>query len=337
MRLKDIDRHKEEIVQNIVIAIDPNHEQRSETYMEKEKRDIRYTLLFTIEAIKNLNEALILNYYRWLIDTLSAYDIDKDILFNMHKAITIELFPYLSAEEHHFLKSIDIKKSLQINDPFALDKNHTIHKSYLNALLDKDRAKAVAIVEKHLSDGMDLKTLYMDVIQMAMYEIGYLWQRKKITVAEEHLATVITQFVITTLYPKIFSTHKNNKKVLGAGVGSELHEIGIRMVIDFFEIDGYQTQYLGSNTPPREIVNYAISFQPDIIALSITLPIHIDEMKKTISFIRSEKRLDDVKILVGGQPFIYDDSLYLQIGADGYAKNALDALKEAQRFEKQFT
>ena len=327
MNLDDIKNDKEWLVQEILEVIDPDYKNRSQTHLEKEKRDIRYTLLFTMEGIENINATLIINYYRWLIDTLSAYNIKKDILFKMHRVISEKLLPYLSEAQKTFLEHLDIEQSLTIKDPFKIDEKHTVHKLYLDALLNKNREQALQVVNQHLEDGMDLKTLYMDVIQISLYEIGYLWQTKKITVADEHLATVITQFVIATLYPKIFATQKHDKKVLGAGVGKELHEIGIRMVMDFFEIDGYQTQYLGCNIPPKEIVAYALDFQPDIIALSITLPIHIGDMKKTVAMIRDETRLDHVKIIIGGQPFLHDTALYNIIGADGFAKNAVDALK----------
>ncbi|MDZ7776615.1 MAG: hypothetical protein U5L09_13885 [Bacteroidales bacterium] len=54
---------------------------------------------------------------------------------------------------------------------------------------------------------------------------------------------------MSQLYPYIFNSQRVGKSMVAATVGGELHEMGIRMVADFFEMEGWDTWYLGANAP----------------------------------------------------------------------------------------
>ncbi len=82
------------------------------------------------------------------------------------------------------------------------------------------------------------KISILRVFQPALYEVSELWQRNIISVSQEHYCTVATQFTMSLLYPHIFRGKKSDRVFVGCCVGGELHEIGMRMVTDFFEIEG---------------------------------------------------------------------------------------------------
>ena len=103
-----------------------------------------------------------------------------------------------------------------------------------------------------------MRDVYLHVFQRSQYEIGRLWQSNQISVAQEHLCTAATQLIMSQLYPFIFGTERRNRRVVAACVGGDLHEIGIRMVADFFEMDGWDTFYLGANVPITDIVQTVI-------------------------------------------------------------------------------
>ena len=75
------------------------------------------------------------------------------------------------------------------------------------------------------------------------------WQMNRLTVAQEHYCTAATQMIMSQLYPYIFEGERNGRVLVATCVAENLHEIGVRMVTDFFEMDGWDTFYLGANVP----------------------------------------------------------------------------------------
>ena len=68
--------------------------------------------------------------------------------------------------------------------------------------------------------------------------------------AQEHYCTAATQLIMSQLYPYIFTTGKNGRVLVGTCVSGDLHEIGVRMVSDFFEMEGWDTFYLAPTRRP---------------------------------------------------------------------------------------
>ncbi len=318
---------KDTISETILAKIDPEHTKKDAPYTAKSLRDIRYTIRYVVEGLKNDSPAIIIHYFRWLRKTLAGIGIDPDVTESLFDAVKETLTPHLSEKDRELLFDIDTddfkKKPANTSDTKNGDRDDT----YLSYLLDKNKTGAIKHLEKLHQDGMSIEKIHNDVIKPAMYEIGTLWQEGSISVADEHLATVITQYAMTILYPSLFSGNKKEVNVIGAAIGPDLHEIGIRMVTDRFEAAGYQTHYLGANTPKEALVSYAKDNKPALIALGITLPVYLSEMRETIRALRAEGALKDVKILIGGQPFLIDSGLIETMGADGYAEDASEALK----------
>ncbi|GFR36671.1 cobalamin B12-binding domain-containing protein [Thermobrachium celere] len=130
--------------------------------------------------------------------------------------------------------------------------------------------------------------------------------------------------IMTQLYPYIFNERKNGRTIVGACVSGELHEIGIRMVCDLLEMDGFDTHYLGANMPVYDIIEYAHKKSASAILLSVTLTTHLNTLKNMIKEIKKDERLKDVKVIVGGRPFLIDENLYKIVGADFYSVDSDD-------------
>lgn len=115
-------------------------------------------------------------------------------------------------------------------------------------------------------------------------------------------------------------------------VPGELHEMGARMVTDFFEMDGWDTYYLGANMPTESVVKYIIDMKPQCLAISATMTFHVSAVKELIRLIRIAPDIpSDLKIMVGGYPFKVAEGLWKNIGADGYAQNATEAIELAEK------
>ncbi|MBP1910711.1 cobalamin B12-binding domain-containing protein [Methanolobus bombayensis] len=80
-------------------------------------------------------------------------------------------------------------------------------------------------------------------------------------------------------------------------VGTELHEMGIRMVADIFEINGWNSFYLGANTPSDSILKILNDNNSDIVLLSVTMIPHLTILSDLIELIKKERKNGSVEIL----------------------------------------
>jgi methanogenic corrinoid protein MtbC1 len=202
--------------------------------------------------------------------------------------------------------------------------------AYLYALLAADRSGAHRIVTEALKNGLSIRDLYTSVFQPAQYEVGRLWLLNKVSVAEEHFCTAATQAIMAELYPQIISSRRIGKTMVAACIGSELHEIGVRMVADFFEMEGWDTYYLGAGVGYSQVVSAIQTHAPQLVALSATMTYHVPAVREIITAIRINLSNRVPPIMVGGLPFNNNTDLWSDVGADLWARNATDAVQMAQ-------
>ena len=215
-------------------------------------------------------------------------------------------------------------------DPFS-----AIAQSYLAALLVPDREKARKIISDALASGKTVPDIYLRVFQPVLRETGRLWQIHKLSIAKEHFVTASVQLSITRLHYQVISSRKGElrgKTIVTACVGEELHDVGIRMVTDFFEIDGWNTYHIGANIPAQSLIEAVKDRNPEVLAISLTIPTYIPVVHYLIRSLRADPKTAKVKILVGGYVFNVVPDLWKQIGADAYAADAGEAVVAANRF-----
>ena len=115
--------------------------------------------------------------------------------------------------------------------------------------------------------------------------------------------------------------------MLAAAVASNQHDIGLYAVADFFDMAGWRTIQLGADVPIIDLAQAVECFDADLVALSASLSVQFETVKSTIQAIRSGRRADLVKILVGGLAFAESGDLAVEMGADGYAANPDEAVR----------
>lgn len=199
---------------------------------------------------------------------------------------------------------------------------------YLDAIRRGDRRAAFAVVDAALDSGVELRALYMDVLQPAMREIGRLWQTNVISVAEEHLATAISQAAMGRIFERTFEWRDvRTPRLIAACADEERHQIGLRMLCDLLELDGWDTSYLGASVPIEDLVDIAWKQSPDVIAISATIAPHIPRVRAAISAIRGATLPKQPVIAVGGRVFVNDPTLAERVGADLTAADADEAVR----------
>ena len=198
---------------------------------------------------------------------------------------------------------------------------------YLDAIRRGDRRAAFNVVDRALDAGSDLRMLYLDVVQPAMREIGRLWQNNVLSVAEEHLATAISQAAMGRVFERVFEWRETRTpRLIAACADDERHQIGLRMLCDLLEVDGWDTVYLGASVPIESLVDIVYKQDPDAIAISATIAPHVPRVRDAIAALRRAPLKRQPVIAVGGRAFLADPTLAQRIGADITAADAAEAV-----------
>lgn len=175
---------------------------------------------------------------------------------------------------------------------------------------------------------MAVAQIYLQVLQPALREIGRLWQQNEISVADEHLATAITQAAMARLYEQVFTwQYGTGHTLIAACADVERHEIGLRMLCDLLELEGWETTYLGATVPVESLVSMVRKRRPTAVALSVALVPHLPRLRTMIQAIREAMRDAQPVIVVGGRPFLDDPQLATRLGADFTAPDASAAVE----------
>ncbi|QTD42944.1 B12-binding domain-containing protein [Sporosarcina sp. Te-1] len=166
-------------------------------------------------------------------------------------------------------------------------------------LLSGEEQLAISHIHSILTEN-DRLTLYEDLLTPAMTYIGQLWERNEITVADEHLATAICDFIISDFeFRSSIGEQGNRKKVMLFGVEGEEHYIGLKMAAAVFQEFGWSVRYLGPNLPLRHAETAANVWQPDVIAMSAALSYRLPMLKQSIQVL--SHTAGQPTLLIGGR------------------------------------
>ncbi len=324
------------------ILLEENPSIRERLTAEHKQRcfeDIGYHLMYLADAVHVDSYPLFQRYVGWVKALFESLGVSNDsfvLSLEVIKRVITEFFPpdIVEPAAGYLERAIEEFPSIPSEHPTALGPDNPLSElggRYLDALLQGERNRAAEMILTAVEQGTPITELYLHVFQAVQIELGRLWQMNTVSIAEEHYCTAATQLIMSRLYPYIFNEKKNGSIFVGACVGDELHEIGVRMISDFFELAGWDTYFLGANTPQPAVLDMVKTKKPDILGIGVTIAYNIYNVESIIKAVRSRDDLGSVKILVGGYPFNLDKTLWEKVGADGFAPNAQKAVRTAEQ------
>jgi MerR family transcriptional regulator, light-induced transcriptional regulator len=166
--------------------------------------------------------------------------------------------------------------------------------------------------------------LYERVVVPALVQVGELWSRGEISVADEHLATATLQTAITSIYP-LYPWPERGPRIVVACADGERHGIGARLVADLLALDGWDDLYLGAGVPPAALAAMVVERDVAAAALSATVPAALPALRRSIEAIRAAAPA--VRILVGGRAVATLPDAAATLGADAFAASASEAVE----------
>ena len=194
-----------------------------------------------------------------------------------------------------------------------------VSKEYLEAILAPDAALAEQLVTRALGEGTSYEDVCLRVIQPAMHEVGRLWQRTEVSVAQEHVATAITQSVLARAYERAPEDPASGTLVACCPDG-ELHGLGLRVVADFAGRAGWKALYLGTSVPLSHLVSFVEQQKPQVVAVSTSLAINLPATKECLDALAALP--DRPFIVAGGNAYGGNGAAAREVGADAFAADA---------------
>ncbi|MEX0891150.1 MAG: cobalamin-dependent protein [Gemmatimonadota bacterium] len=208
------------------------------------------------------------------------------------------------------------------SDPFATERS-----LYLQAVLAGQRGAALTVAFESLVAGAAVPEVYESILQPVQYEVGRLWEQNVISVATEHMATAITQYVMAQLYARIDMPAASRGNAIVTGVQGELHQIGGNMVADMLEADGWNMRFLGTHLPHAAVLSAIEDHRPSLLGISATVLRNLPAVADLIE--QTRRHFGAVAILVGGGAFRSSPEMWREIGADGFGHNIRHAVAVA--------
>jgi methanogenic corrinoid protein MtbC1 len=197
--------------------------------------------------------------------------------------------------------------------------------------LEKENKESVLhfVLSKLDNKEIDIITLYEDLLKPALNDMKCDGP-DELCIWKEHVRSSIIRAIIENCYLYVlkerdekYSPKKNGKKVLVICPTEELHEIGPRMVTDFFTLCGYNVIFIGANTPKKSFISAVDIIKPQYIALSVTNYYNLVATQRVIEELRKQK-YKDFKIIVGGHAFDRNPDISSDMGADLLLKTFKD-------------
>lgn len=168
-----------------------------------------------------------------------------------------------------------------------------------------------------------------EILLPAINEVGDLFDKGKYFLPQLIASAEAMKIAIEYLEPLLqeLSDRKEMPTVVIATVEGDIHDIGKNLVALMLKNHGFQVIDLGKDVPKEKIIEAAKESHASIIALSALMTTTMQEMRKVIAYAKEQGV--DAKVIIGGAVITQDYAD--EIGADGYSKDAADAVKLAKR------
>ncbi len=199
-------------------------------------------------------------------------------------------------------------------------------------VLKGNRDHIVEDTKKALTQGLEAKTLLDEVLLPAINEVGELFDRGKYFLPQLIASAEAMKASIEHMEPILLqdNTGEDMPTVVIATVEGDIHDIGKNLVALMLKNYGFHVIDLGKDVPKERIIEAAREHNAQVIALSALMTTTMQQMRHVIDYAKSQQV--DAKIIVGGA--VITQEYADEIGADGYSRDAAEAVKLTKRILK---
>lgn len=197
------------------------------------------------------------------------------------------------------------------------------------AIIEGKHREIEELVTRAIQERVDPQELIHQGMIEAMNVVGKRFGEGLIFVPEMLVSAVTMKKGLELLKPLLKGDGEAKGRIVMATVKGDIHDIGKNLVSMMLEGAGFEVMDLGVDIDADTLVQRVDELRPNILGLSALLTTTMPEMAKVIKTLEQRGLRDVVKVMVGGAPV--DRKFADQIGADGYGKDAAEAVEVARR------
>ncbi len=210
-----------------------------------------------------------------------------------------------------------------------MDKEEVI-KELVDSVISYDTEAVITAVDKAIKNGVPAEEIIEKGLAAGMNEVGALFESGKLFLPNLILATRAMEAGIRILEEQKPSGKKDTTAgvIVTGTVEGDVHDIGKIVVSSMLKISGFEVYDLGRDVPLNDFIHMVKTTNADMLCLSALTTISMSRQKEVIEMLKDEELREGLIVMVGGTPVSQDwaDS----IGADCYAKNAIEAVEKAK-------
>ena len=206
-----------------------------------------------------------------------------------------------------------------------------IKSNFISALDSQDKERAVMVCIESLESGnVEVIDLYLDILAPALRSWDCDYVSDRLCIWNEHIRSSIVRTVMECCFPYIVKkrrdngSEKNDQTVAVLCPPEEYHEIGARMISDIFTIAGYNSIFVGANTPLDTFLEVAKKLSPMYVAISVSNYYNLINTRRMIS--RIKEAGGKSRVVVGGNAFEKNPDYWKEVGADIFLKDPREIL-----------
>jgi len=193
---------------------------------------------------------------------------------------------------------------------------------YVARLLDGDLDGARRHIDSLLAN-YSPRQIILEVIAPGQAEIGRRWEDNRCSVADEHVATAITDAVLAHLGAATGPATSDTTFAVSC-VEGDWHVVPARMAAELLRTDGYRVRFLGGSLPADHLERYLAELQPAAVCLSCSLPLFLPGALRSVEAAHRA----GIPVMAGGRGFGRDDHGALRVGADAWARTMTGATRQ---------
>lgn len=188
-----------------------------------------------------------------------------------------------------------------------------LYEAFYDAFEKLEQEKCIELVNDALkSQSISIEDLYENVLRMSMSHLTDVESDVNHKIWKEHIQSGIVRSVIEMVYPYVLSQRNKiaSKRAAVICPDGEQHELGARMVSDYIRMMGFETFFVGRDTPRKELFDLINTLNLDLIAISVTNYYNLSKAVQMVAFI--EANFPNIKLIVGGKGFEMNPNLFDQ-------------------------
>ena len=194
--------------------------------------------------------------------------------------------------------------------------------SLSNALVAVDRIKAERTIRDALAKSPP-EVVAETVISAALLHIGDTWEKGDLALSQVFMASRIAEDLVDQLFPPAASVNPE-APTAAIAVLEDYHMLGRRMVLAALRASGLPALDYGRSTV-EELVEKVRADGVGVLMISVLMLRSALRVKDLRNALEAEGL--DIRIIVGGAPFRFDDELWREVGADAVGLSAGDAVR----------